>query len=184
MKKRIPIVFMSLIMCVSIFPNQKFMVSISGNYLKPSDLYFRAVYENYGIYPEIKVGFKIINNFYIWTGYGFFAESGKAEIVKEDTKFTQHSLLCGAGHNGAVSRSAEYKVELGLFFVSYKENTFGEERTGSAMGFVVDGEILFKIGNGFYAFVTTGYSNASDTVEDQKTKLGGYKAGIGIEVRF
>jgi hypothetical protein len=77
---------------------------------------------------------------------------------------------------------------VGVFSVNYKEESMGMDYSDSAVGFRIDGGVLFNVTKIFFVEVSIGYLSASDTViddgEEYSVKLGGFRTGAGIGVRF
>jgi hypothetical protein len=184
MKKTLRVSLIIFVLCISVFSGEKFMVSVAGNYLNPSDSGYKDVYGSSVLLPEIKAGYKLYKGFYIWAGYGFFSKEGTTTELKQEAKSTQHFLSFGIGYDGKISKKFGYKAELGLLNASYKEEAFGEKVTDNSIGFGIETGILYRIWSGIFIKISAGYLSASDTVEDVKIKLGGFKAGIGLEARF
>jgi hypothetical protein len=184
MRKTLFVSVMVFIFCTSVFSGEKFMISVSGNYLNPSDSGFKDVYGNSVYYPELKVGFKFYGDFYLWVGYGFFSKKGTTTELEQEAKSTQHFFSFGIGHDGKISEKLGYKVELGGFNADYKEEAMGEDVTGSSIGYAVETGILYRVWSSLFIKISAGYLSASDKVEEVEIKLGGFKAGIGVEARF
>ena len=182
--KRITIIFLiTFLTSVSVFSKESVWVSVTGNYLMSSDSGFKDIYGNGHIYPEIKAGIKIFKSFYFWAGYGFLSASGQTlEYMEEEASTTQQFLSAGVGYK--IPGKLGIKVETGLFNVHWKEEAMDEENSGSAIGFRFDSSILFGIGKSFFFEITAGYLHASDSVDDISIKLGGFKGGIGIGIKF
>jgi len=168
----------------SALSGEKFMVSASGNYLNPSDSGYQDVYGSSLYYPEFLAGYKLYKGFFIWAGYGFFSKKGTTTELGQETESTQNFLSFGIGYNGKFSERAEYKVKLGMFHAGYKEEAMGEEVTGSAIGYLVEAGILYRMWSSLFIKMTTGYFSAKEKVEEFAIELGGFKAGIGVEMRF
>jgi len=173
-----------LVLCFYVFSNEKFMVSVVGNYLNPSDSGYEDVYGSSVLFPELKAGYELYKGFYIWGGYGFFSKKGTTTELKQEAKSSQQFLSFGVGYDVKISKKFGYRAELGLLNASYKEEVFDEEVTGNSIGFGVETGILYRVWSGFLVKISAGYISASDKVEDVKIKLGGFKSGIGLEARF
>ena len=185
MKKLISISLMILFLWISVYADEKFMVTAAGSFLMPSDKNYKEIYGKGKFYPEIKAGYKIYRDFYIWAGYGFFSARGTTiPTLNEEAESSQNFLSLGAGYSKKITNRLEYKLELGAFSVSYKEEAMEEKVTGSALGFRLEGGIVFDLIKTFFAEMTIGYLKASDTVEGISIKLGGFKIGIGFGVRI
>ena len=184
MRKIIFVSLMILVLSVCGFSEEKFMVSVVGNYLNPSDSGYKDIYGSSVLYPELRAGYKLYKGFYIWAGYGFFSKKGKTVELKQEAKSTQRFLSVGIGYDGKISEKFWYKAELGLLNASYKEEAMNEEIKGSSIGFGVEAVVLYRIFSGFFVKIYAGYLSASDKVGDVEIKLGGFKSGIGVEARF
>jgi hypothetical protein len=166
------------------FSEGKFALSVAGNYLVPSDSGYKDVYGESVFYPELKVGFDLYKGIYIFAGYGFFTKKGRTVEFAHDAESTQNYLSFGLGYDGTISERFGYKAELGLLYASYKEESMGEKVTGSSLGFCVEAGILYRIHSVLFGKISIGYLRASDSIEDVAIELGGFKAGIGLEIRF
>ena len=184
MRKIMFVSLMILVLCVCGLSGEKFMVSVVGNYLHPSDSGYKDIYGSSVYYPELKAGYKVYKGFFIWAGYGFFSKKGTTTELEQEAKSTQQYLLFGIGYDGKLSGRFRYKAELGLLNANYKEEAFGEEVKDNSIGFGVETGILYEISSSFFIKISVGYLGASDKVEDVEIKLGGLKAGIGLEARF
>lgn len=184
MRKILIVSLMTLILCTSVLSQNKFMVSVVGNYLNPSDSGYKDVYGSSVYYPELKAGYKVYKGFFIWAGYGFFSKKGTTTELKQETKSTQQYFSFGIGYDGKISQGFGYKAELGLLNASYKEEAFGEEVTGNSIGYGLETGILCRVWSSLFIKISVGYLSASHKVEDVEIKLGGFKAGIGLEARF
>jgi hypothetical protein len=166
------------------FSEAKFALSVAGNYLVPSDSGYKDVYGESVFYPELKVGFDLYKGIYIFAGYGFFTKKGRTVEFAHDAESTQNYLSFGLGYDGTISERFGYKAELGLLYASYKEESLGEGVSGSSVGFGIEVGALYRIHSGLSAKVFTGYLRAADRIADVEIELGGFKTGLGIEVRF
>jgi hypothetical protein len=184
MRKTLFVSVMVFVLCAFVFSGEKFMVSATGNYLNPSDSGFKDVYGNSVYYPEIKAGYILFGGFYVWGGYGFFSKEGTTTELEQRAKSSQHFLSFGFGYCGKFSEKFGYKAELGLFNADYKEEAMGEQVTGNSIGFGIEAGILYRVLSSLFFKISAGYLSASDKVEDVEIKLGGFKAGIGVEARF
>lgn len=188
MKRGLLISILVLFLMVPIYSAGSFSISFTGNYLSPSDDDYKDIYGSSVFFPELKLGYKIFNNFYLWAGYGMFSATGETPELKEETKSNQNFLSFGAGYNGDFTKKLGYIVELGAVSISYKEEAMELEISKKAFGFRADVGLVYNISSTFFAVVSAGYMSASDTItvegEDVKVKLGGVKGGIGVGIKF
>lgn len=162
----------------------RLMVVVSGTFLWPVDDVFRTIYSKGVVYPGLKAGYRISGGVYLWAGYRFFSLKGETPVLRLETKSTQHFLSAGLGYLFHITPKLDYIGELGIFNGSYREESMGEELSGSAPGLMLNNGLLFHVNRTFYVELSLGYLTASDTVGDVKIKLGGLHTGLGLGVRF
>ena len=166
------------------FAGDSFLVSITGNYLVPADEGFKEIYGSSVFYPELKLGYKMSKSWLLWFRYGYLSANGTTPVLNREAKTTQHFLSGGPGYMGKISQKLFYTIEAGIFYVKFKEEALDEELSDSAIGFRIDGGLIYRLSQSFFVDMTLGYINASDTIEGLPTpvELGGFKAGIGLGI--
>ena len=184
MRKLFSLTAVIFLLCVYTFSDGKFMVSVSGNYLVPSDSGYKDIYGDSVFYPELKAGCTVYKGVYVFAGYGFFTRKGTTLEFGQKAESTQNFLSFGIGYEGSISDRFGYKLELGLLHAKYKEEAMGEEVSGSSTGFGGEAGFLYRIHSFLFAKVFAGYLRASDRIQDVAIELGGFKAGLGLEFRF
>lgn len=184
MKKTSAIFLMILAVSSVAFAQGKVKVSITGSMLVPSDSNYKNTYGDMVFFPEIKAGYKIFPETYIWAGYGYLYKEGKTPVLEADAKSTQHFLSIGVGYSNYIGEKIGYKMEVGLMRASYKEEALGEEISDNTIGFRIDGGFSYSITGNLLAEISAGYLTASDTVEDVSIQLGGVKLSLGFVVVF
>jgi len=188
MKRGFLISLFVLLFMVPVYSAGGFSISFTGNYLSPSDEDYKDTYGSGVFFPELKLGYEIVNSFSLWAGFGIISAKGNTPVLDADAKSNQSLMSFGVGYNGDFSKKLGYKVQLGAVYFSYKEEAMEVEVTGSAFGFRADAGVVFNITGTFFAEIIAGYLSASDTVtlegEDEDIKFGGLKGGIGIGIRF
>ena len=75
-----------LLLMVPIYSATDFSISFTANYLSPADDYFKDTYGNGVLLPELKLNYKIFNNFSVWTGFGILSVTGETPGLGEDAK--------------------------------------------------------------------------------------------------
>lgn len=177
-----------LLLIVPIYSAVNFSVSFTGNYLSPADTNFKDTYGTGVFFPELKLSYKVFNNISVWAGFGLLSVTGETPGLLEDAKSSQNIISFGVGYSDNFTPKMGYKVEVGAAYFSYKEEALEEEISDSATGFRADFGIFYNITDTFFAEVIAGYMSASDTLtlfgEDVDIKLGGFKGGIGVGIRF
>jgi hypothetical protein len=189
MRKIKTIFVLILVTSIWLLPAGQLMVNVSANVLKPNDEGYRDTYGNSLFYPELKLGYKVMQDFYLWGGFGYLSVNGTTiGDLQLDSKSTQTILSLGIGYNGKLGKSLDYMLELGACSFNYKEEAMDMEISDSAIGFRVDGTLAYCLGKGFYAGLVLGYMTASDTIKfegvNYDIKLGGLKAGIVLGIKL
>lgn len=184
MKKATILCCIVAIIAIQAVGQERFMLSVSGNMLSPADSIYKEVYGDSLFFPEFKLAVKFVKDFYLWVGYGFYSASGETLELKLPADSTQYFISFGAGYNGTLSKKLEYLLELGGFYVNYKEEALQTEFEDSAVGFRVDGSLIYRIGKRLFAGLTLGYLAASDEYEQVSIDLGGFKAGLLLGLKF
>jgi len=163
---------------------EKFSATIYGSLLVPGDAGYKDVYGKSMFYPEIKAGYALSEKIFIWAGYGFLCRKGETPVLKLEAKSSQHFFSLGAGYCGILSEKLGFEADLGLVMVSYKEEAMQTSASGTAFGFRADAGLTYALFGPVFAVAELGYLYSSDKVEGETVKPGGFKAGLGLGVKF
>jgi hypothetical protein len=170
---------------VNLFPIGGFSVSIMGNYFKPADENFKSFYGENHYYPEFKLNLKLFNGLYLWSSFGYLSAEGTTiPQLNEKTEWKQAFLSFGGGYKAALSGKISSLFRLGGLYTKYKEEALETIIEDSAFGFVVSASLIYDISGTFYTELEVGYLSVSDTIDNVSIKLGGFKGGIGIGIKF
>jgi hypothetical protein len=184
MKKILSLVFGLCVVGCGLQADQKFSADIIGSILFPGDSGYRDVYGKSGFFPELKAGYALSENFYVWAGYGFLNKKGETPVLKLEAKSSQHFLSLGAGYVGTLTAKMGYKADVGLILVAYREEAMETSASGAALGFRADVGLTYALTGSIFAAAEVGYLYASDKVEGETVRPGGFKAGLGVGVKF
>jgi hypothetical protein len=189
MKRKLFLVFIIFSLSITGFTNDRFSISVMGNYLSSADEGFQDFYGKSSFYPEVKLGIKIFKGFYLWGGFASLSARGETEpMLQEETKWTQKFFSFGGGYKAKLISAIAANLRLGILFTKYKEEALEMELDDSASGFFASAGLVFHIGSIFFIELEIGYLSVSDEIiyDDivNSIDLGGFKAGIGIGVRF
>ena len=189
MKRTLLFVLMLMVFLVVLgkgngFAGDRLMVAASASYMSPGDEDFKNFYGKGQFYPELKVGFKVSQRFYLWAGYGWFSAKETTPVLNLEAKAKQQFLSAGLGYLFKISSKFNYNVEAGLFFVNYKEEALGAEISDSTTGFRLDNGVRFYMNQRLFVEISLAFLTASDVIENRSIKLGGSKTGIGLGVAF
>ena len=184
MKKTLIMLFILGIISGALQAGQKFSASITGGILFPGDSGYKDVYGKSAFFPELKAGYALSDRFYLWAGYGFLGKKGETPVLKLEAKSSQHFLSLGAGYRGKLTAQLGYEADLGLMIVAYKEEAMETSASGTAFGFRADAGLTYALTGPVFAVAELGYLYSSDKVEGETVKPGGFKAGLGLGVKF
>ncbi len=184
MKKTIICLMMILTAAVMLPAQDRALVSVTGNILQPSDSDFRDIYGDTQFMPEIRADVKLFKGFRLRLSYGFYDAEGATPELDFDCATSQTALTAGISYLGKISPRWRWSAGIGVSRLGYKEEALDQEVTGSAWGPHADIGLLAFFGRHLLARIDVGYAGAEDIVEDVTIKLGGFKAGAGIGVRF
>ena len=184
MRKILSLLFVLSVMVVGLRAGEQFSAEVFGSLLVPGDSGYKDIYGKSMFYPAIKAGYALSERFFIWAGYGFLCRKGETPVLKLEAKSNQHFFSLGAGYRGKLSDKLGYEAALGLVMVSYKEEAMGTSASGSAFGLRADGGLSCALFGPVFAVAELGYIYSSDKVEGETVKPGGFKAGLGLGVKF
>lgn len=182
MKKYLLIIGIIVILSGLLLGEGKIIIAASGNLLMPADANYKDIYGGSVFFPEFKLGYRMFNNGYLWASVGFFSKEGETIKLGLSADSSQTLISFGGGYTFHLSEKAGFNAELGLVSFSYKEEALDLEVSDSAIGFVVNGILIYKLSDKFFLQAIIGYASAADTVDDTEIKLGGFKSGIGLGV--
>ncbi len=183
-KKTICASLMIFLLWMSAFSQGRFRISLGGNYFRPSDEVYKTVYGKSKFYPEIQGAVRISRNFYIEAGYGFLSATGTIPESHDHLESRMKFLSVFIGYMAPLIGKFNVLIELGREYVHYTEKAWGETKSDSSLGFQIRGGCVCPILKNFFAVLFFGYSNTSDTLDQEFIKLGGLKAGLSLGTRF
>ena len=190
-KKGLKLILLMLLMFFSFsllspgaeMPDSKFMVTASGNLFFSSAASYRQIYGQ-TFMPEIKISGLVYKNISVWGACGFISKNGLIEEVNEPAKISQTMLSFGAGYVHKLSASLRLRGELGLTFISFKEEALEATLKGSGLGWKIGATCDYFIWKKVFATLGASFSQAGDEAETGKIKLGGFLLGVGLGIAF
>lgn len=160
------------------------MVTAGGNFFSSSQTEYRQIYGQLVFMPEIKITGLVYRNFTAWGSFGLISKNGFIEEVDEKAHIRQTLLSFGVGYAQKLSAVLRLRAELGLTFISFKEEALEVIAKGSGVGWKIGVNLDYFIGKKMFVMLTTAYSQASDEAQTGKIKLGGFQAGAGLGFTF
>jgi hypothetical protein len=184
MKKTILFTLLMIVFASIGLPAEKFVAELSGSFQLPNDAAFKETYGKGGFVPELRLQYEVAPSFYVWGGAGMFLKKGLTPQVQMEAKSSQIYLSIGGGYIAKLSEKIDLRVGPGLCLVSYKEEISDSEQSGTRLGLRVDADLLYALGEKFLAGITAGYATASATADSVSFKMGGFRIGAAVAIRF
>ncbi len=184
--KRISILFILLVLFAAAgtaSAADHVLVSAGAAVVQPSDSAYRDVYGSGIVCPEGAIGIRLYKDLYLMGGLGILSKKGETPDLGLPAKSRQTFITAGLGYLARISGGLRWKFEAGIADINYKEEAMDLTVSGSSLGWQAETGLML-MGKVVFAGVTMGYMSASDTVEDVKIKLGGFRASVSIGVRL
>jgi opacity protein-like surface antigen len=188
LRSMIPFVF--LFACLGMacpaaeIPAHRFMATAGVNAFRAASGDYRQLYGQTAFMPEFKLTCLVYKNFSVWGGFGLVSRQGRIEEVDETAKINQTFLSFGVGYAHKLSGKLRLRGELGLEYVSFKEEALAVTQKGSGLGWKVGAGLDYFIGKRLFVNLAAAYSQAGDETEAGKVELGGAQAGAGVGLIF
>ena len=161
-------------------PAHKFMATAGANVFFPASGDYRSIFGSSVLMPEIKVTCLVYRNFTLWGGFGWVAKQGWIEEVAETARIKQSFFSVGAGYAQPLSPKMRLRGELGLVYVSFKEEALEMTQKGSGLGWKIGADLDYFVGKRLFVTLAAAYSKTGDETEAGKIDLGGAQIGAGI----
>jgi hypothetical protein len=163
---------------------ERVSLSIGLSYLGKEDGGFKDVYGSGGTVPGARAEARLWESLSLYAGYGYFTKKGTTPVFKEEAEATQHLLSVGVNWEGKLVARVIWGIYAGLLYVRYEEEALGEVIKDDATGFEGGISLRYDFLKRFFLFSFLSYLRADDEVERVKIKLGGWRAGANLGVRF
>jgi hypothetical protein len=205
--KRALIVVLILMLFPVFISAQTFIFSISGNRLATADSTYKTRYGKAAYFPEGKLAVRIGGNIYLWGSCGFLTSnyrwqgwSNKGEIVPDiqgESVLDKLIISGGLGFYAGFFRPGDFavKFEAGVCRITDTIDTTitkivggeqvsfaGEKQAGT--GFRGNIGVTYGLYKHLFAEVSVGYLHATDTKDNTKIKLGGFRLAVGLGIAF
>jgi len=204
--KRLLICVLILFLSWTCFSAENLTIYLGGNYLSPSDDYFKTLYGDTKYFPEGKISLRLYGNIYLWGSFGFLKASYKWNewsnkgLINPDlrgvSEVDKMIISGGVGYFVGYLRPRELsiKIEAGICNIqnsieTSKKQLSGEtvayiERKESGIGFRGNFGVTYGLLKHLYSEVSIGVLWASDKIGDDNIKLGGFQASLGLGLVF
>jgi hypothetical protein len=207
MIKKVMILILAVIFFTLSVSAERFTFTIGGSYMSLADAEYGAKYGDQKYFPEGKLSFRFMGNFYLWGSFGLlsskftwkqWSNKGVAEADLEGKSVAdKHITAGGIGYYIGYIAPGEIslKLETGICMVSdtiedsttrldNNQTASLEESKKSAVGFRGNFGVTYGLFKSIFAEVSIGYIYAPDKVEDTRVNLGGLRASLGLGLKF
>ena len=161
-------------------------LGLAAGYYMPSDSAYKDLYGQGGLMFGGSFSFELIRKFEVRVDGGYFQDSGKMNLTKEDLKL---SLL--AGGLGVRLRFVDAKLLRpylggGLAVYGYKEDLPSrlEDVSKTALGFQIEAGTYIRLTQRVLLDLNLRYVFMNAKPLREAVKLGGIRAGLGIVYQF
>lgn len=162
----------------------RIMATAGVNVFRAASGDYRQLYGQTAFMPEIKLACMVYKNFSVWGGFGLVSRQGHIEEVDESARIKQTFLSFGVGYAHKLSGKLRLRGELGLAYVSFKEEALDVTQKGSGLGWKIGADLDYFIGKRLFVTLAAAYSQVGDETEAGKVELGGAQAGAGVGFIF
>ena len=184
MKKMIFLLTLIFLGSTTLFSLDRLMISVGGNYFAPSDEGYKTIYGKTQFCPDFKATVRVYNRFFIGIGYGICVAKGTIPPSNDPTESRLDFLSISAGYRAPLVGKLIFRIELGGENVSYKEKAWGEEKSGSSSALRIGGGIDIPVSKILFGALSFSYANPESTIDEETIKLGGFKAGVSLGMKF
>ena len=188
MKKIIVIttIFLLFLGLSSQAPADNFKAGFGASYYAPTDLNFKEPYGTGSMMFTASLGLNLSERLELRGEFNYFSTKGKMTLSKEEITYIFMPIAMGFRHKVFKAGRISPYLGLGADLCSYKEKVperFGKKVTGSKVGFHGELGVHVKLAKVFYLDFNLRYINVNDEPfkEGIKRRLGGLRAGIGVE---
>jgi len=167
---------------------ERFFASAGVAAVLPGDRDFTDIYGQVQFSPELRAGYNLYKNFYLWLGYSYFSANGTVPILEDKSKASQNFLTLGAGWESRRGRRLQADLFAALLLAGFREKAMGETASKSALGFEVGTGLRYFLREKVFLGMAVSYSGAWATARfaEKETAiiLGGLRLSGRLGFRF
>jgi hypothetical protein len=164
--------------------NHRFMITAGVNLFNSASAGYRTIYGQMVFMPEIKVMAKVYRDCTVWGSCALISKEGFIEEADETSHINQTLLGFGLGYAHKMSAKLRLRGELGMSYISFKEEALAETAEGSGLGWKIGANLDYCITKRLFATLSTAFGRVNDEGQTGKITLGGFQAGIGLGFAF
>jgi opacity protein-like surface antigen len=162
-----------------------FQAGFSLNYYSPNDSFYKDTYGKGNFMFGGSLSYKTKIRLEFRAEVNYFRDKGEMTVTKEEIKFTIVPIVLGLRFK-IIDKNLSPYLGAGIDFYSYKEKypERFEDVSESTTGFHAEIGSYMNITPRIHLDLNVRYIKADAESFDEKIKLGGLKAGIGIGYSF
>lgn len=165
---------------------QTFKIGSHVNYHSPTDSIYKEVYGKGGPMYGASLSGNVFWKIEIRAEVNYFQDKGRMTLTEEEVKFTLTPIVVGMRVRMIETNRLSAYLGAGFDFCPYKEDLPDrfEDVSESAIGYHIEVGTYVYLFRGFYGDIHIRYLRLDAEPFEEKIKLGGLRAGIGIGYRF
>jgi hypothetical protein len=188
MKKIMAITFSLFLMMSLSSPalGQMFKIGSHVNYYSPKDSIYKEVYGKGGPMFGVSLSRNIFWKIEIRAEVNYFQDKGGMTLTEEEVKFTLMPIVVGTRVRVIETNRLSAYIGAGFDFCLYKEDLPDrfDDVSESATGYHFEVGTYVYLFRGFYGDIQIRYLKLDAEPFEERIKLGGLRAGVGIGYRF
>ena len=165
-------------------PGGELRVGGSIGYYSVSDPIYKATYGSGHLICDGSLSYDLLGSYEIRGEVGYFKDKGETTLTREEIRFSMIPVVLGMRVKLAKVEKISPYLGAGVDFYSYREKARLGDTSGSTVGFHIEGGSYIALGQGFRLDFNFRYVKADAQPLDETIKLGGWRAGVGVDYSF
>jgi hypothetical protein len=182
MRKFVLIIIFYCFCAALLFGGNKFFVSAGAALVYPADNRFKDFYGSVQFSPELKAGYNLFENFYLWLGYSFFSASYTVPVFLDEANASQHFLALGGGWETRRGRRLQSDFFAALILAGFKEQAMGATVKDTVAGFELGTGLRYFLKKQVFIGAALAYSEARTSLAETEISLGGRRLLGGLRL--
>jgi opacity protein-like surface antigen len=156
----------------------------SIGYYSVADSIYKDTYGSGDFIYGGSLSYDLLRSFEIRGEVGYFKDKGEMTLTQEEIKFSMIPVVIGMRVKLVKIKKLSPYLGAGVDFCSYKERSRLGDTSESTVGFHIEGGSYIALGQRFHIDLNLRYVKADAQPFDETIKLGGWRAGVGVEYSF
>src|SRR4030042_6549138 len=156
----------------------------SIGYYSVADSIYKDTYGSGDFIYWGSLSYDLLRSFEIRGEVGYFKDKGQMTLTREEIKFSMIPVVIGMRVKLVKIKKLSPYLGAGVGFYSFKERARLGDTSDSTTGFHIEGGSYIALGQRFHIDLNLRYVKADAQPFDETIKLGGWRAGVGVEYSF